>query len=68
MKLSEFMQAQSLSDDDMAEKLGISRATVSRYRRGLVTPSPEVMKNIVELSGGVITANDLLGIEPTAAE
>ena len=63
MKLSEFMQARGISDEELASKIGRTRVSVSRYRRGLETPSAEVIKNLVELSGGEITANELLGIE-----
>ena len=64
MTLSEFMQAHSLDDEALAAKIGRNRVTVSRYRRGLEVPSAPVIVQIVELSEGKVTANELLGIQP----
>jgi transcriptional regulator with XRE-family HTH domain len=66
MQLSDYMQAYNLTDKELAAKIGKHRVSISRYRRGLETPSPEVIKKLVELSGGIITANELLGIEQSA--
>jgi predicted transcriptional regulator len=66
MQLAEFMQAKSLSDEDVAAMIRRNRASVSRYRRGLETPSPGIIKKLVEISGGLVTANELLGIEQAA--
>lgn len=62
MTLAEFMQAAELDDEALAAKIGRSRVSVSRYRRGLETPSTPVIVQIVELSDGRVTANELLGI------
>lgn len=62
MTLSEWMQQNDLSDAAVAERLGKSRVTVSRYRRGNEIPSSDTIKTIVEITGGAVTANDLLGI------
>lgn len=66
MQLSEFMQARNLGDQEVADKIGRSRASVSRYRRGLQTPSTEIIKSLVEMSGGRISASELLGIDQAA--
>ena len=63
MQLDEFMQAQKLTDEEVAARIGRSRVSVSRYRRRIETPSPDIIRSLVELSEGQITANELLGIE-----
>lgn len=68
MTLAEYMAANGLDDEAMAEKLSKSRVTVSRYRRGLEIPGSETIKQIVEATGGDVTANELLGIQVEAAE
>jgi len=78
MQLGEWMEAAGLDDAALGERLGErdprnrkSRVTVSRYRRGIEPiPSP-IVKELVEISGGQMTADELLGIElpaPTEAE
>lgn len=62
MTLAEYMEAEGLDDAAMGEKLSKSRVTVSRYRRGLERPPSDVVKQLVEMSGGRMTADALLGI------
>jgi ParB-like chromosome segregation protein Spo0J len=63
MTLSEYMQAHGITDEMMAVMLKKSRASISRYRRRLEVPSTPVIKQMVLISGGKITANDLLDIK-----
>ena len=63
MQLAEFMQAEDLTDAALGEKIARNRVTVSRYRRGLEPIPGDVVKQLVEMSGGRMTANELLGIE-----
>ena len=67
MNLSEYMQVEGLNDLDMAAKLSKSRVTVNRYKRGVETIPSEVVKQLVEISSGRMTANELLGIRAKAA-
>ena len=46
MKLAEYMDKNGLTDAELAAILGKDRTTVSRYRRGDITPSVEVIKAI----------------------
>jgi len=64
MDLATYMTANDLDDAAMAAKIGRSRVAVSRYRRKLEIPSPGTIRMIVEVSGGEVTANELLQIEP----
>lgn len=67
MNLAAYMATHSLDDAQMGERIGKSRSRVSRYRRGLEPIPGDVVKQLVSLSGGVMTANELLGIETAAA-
>lgn len=62
MTLAEWMAANGLSDGALAEKLKKTRVTVGRYRRGIEIPGGETIKQIVALTAGAVTANELLGI------
>ena len=69
MTLAEYMEGEGTSDSAMAAVLGKSRVTVSRYRRGLEPIPGATVKQLVTLSQGRMTANELLGIDqPQAAE
>lgn len=63
MNLSDYMQAEGLDDAAMGEKINRSRVTTSRYRRGLEPIPGDVVKLLVEMSVGRMSANELLGIE-----
>jgi hypothetical protein len=67
MTLSEFMQAWAFDDEALGLKIGRTRVSVSRYRRGLKTPSAATIVKIVDVSEGQVTANDLLGIQMQVA-
>jgi len=56
------MEERGIDDSTMAAKIGRSRVSVSRYRRKLEEPSVEVIRTIVAVTAGAVTANDLLGI------
>jgi ParB-like chromosome segregation protein Spo0J len=66
MDLATYMEKHGLTDDALGKKISRSRVSVSRYRRKLELPSTDVVKQLVELSGGAMTADDLLGIETAA--
>ena len=63
MTLSDFMQSKNLDDATLAKLLDKNRVTVNRYRRGIEIPSTSTIVRIIEISGGLVTANELLGIE-----
>ena len=62
MDLARYMEERGIDDSTMAAKIGRSRVSVSRYRRKLEEPSVEVIRTIVAVTAGAVTANDLLGI------
>lgn len=63
MDLAAYMQEHGIDDATMGAMIGRNRVSVSRYRRGLECPSSDVVKTIVAVTKGAVTANELLGIE-----
>lgn len=58
MHLSAYMSEQNLRDQDVADGIGRSRATVSRIRRQKVRPDWETIKAIRHFTRGKVTADD----------
>ena len=58
MKLSEWMEREKVSVEDLARRLGRTPMQVWRYRAGKSMPRPAVMRRIIEITGGAVTAND----------
>ena len=63
MDLAGFMTAHKIDDAEMGIRIGKSRSRVSRYRRGIEPIPGDVVKQLVEMSDGEMTANELLGIK-----
>ena len=64
-KLKAWRQAQGLSARDLATKVGVSRITVHSWERGASIPPPELMRRLVELTGGAVQPNDFYTITLT---
>lgn len=63
MTLGEFMALEGApSAKALAERTGISEASISRLRKGLQVPSASAMEAIYKATGGRVTPNDFLGI------
>lgn len=60
MHLSEYMAANDLSDDDVADAIQRTRETISRIRRRKVRPDWETIERIKEFTGGKCTADDFV--------
>jgi transcriptional regulator with XRE-family HTH domain len=67
MKLSEWMEANRLTDEQFAVRVGIDRTTLSRVRRGLKDPSASLMRRIKSVTDGAVTADDVLSASDAAA-
>lgn len=52
------MSDKGLSDEAVADAIGLTRVTVSRIRRRVVRPDWSTIRKLRELSGGAITADD----------
>lgn len=63
MHLSEYMAAKGLNDDAVADKIGCTRATVSRIRRRKVRPAWDTIEAIRQFTKGASTADDYVSLE-----
>lgn len=66
--LAEYMQANDLSDDEVAKEISRSRPTVSRIRRRIVRPDWETIEEIKKFTKGASTAEDYASLEPESAQ
>lgn len=60
MHLSDYMAQKNLSDQAVAEAIGRSRVSVSRYRRRLIRPDWSAVEAIAKFSNGEVAPNDWL--------
>lgn len=58
---------QPVSDEGLAAELAVSRATVSRLRRGKMVPSFDLAARIYEVTGRKVTPTDFLENLPRVA-
>lgn len=57
--LQKFMDAENLSDEQVAALTGRDRTTIGRIRRGKKSPSLELALKIERISGGVVKVEHL---------
>lgn len=66
--LRKYRRENDLSLEVLAERVGTTRATISRIETLVREPSAEMMRKISAATNGVVTPNDLLGAaQPEAA-
>jgi transcriptional regulator with XRE-family HTH domain len=58
MTLEEWKRARGLTDEALADLLGIERSSVTKIRRGKASPSLAVIKRIRDLTGGAVTGDE----------
>lgn len=58
MTLAEFMEAEGLSDLDVAHKVNRDRSNVLRWRNGVTKPDFDALVALELLSKGRVTAKD----------
>ncbi len=63
MHLSTFMQSRNLTDEQVAEAIGVSRVTVSRIRRRKVRPDWPTIQLLRVFTKGDVTADDFEKID-----
>lgn len=66
--LRTFRKSRRMSIEQLAKLLDSSIATISRIENGLQDPQPQMMRDIIRLSGGTISADDLLGLSAADGE
>jgi len=67
MTLSDYLLSRQLSDAAFARQIGVTRQAVYRYRRRVQPPAWSVLEAIHKATEGVVTPNDFLSVEETAA-
>jgi DNA-binding XRE family transcriptional regulator len=67
MQLADWMAATGLTDETLAPKVNVTRATISRIRRQKQRPSPELARELIRLSAGQVGLAELYGIGEEAA-
>lgn len=72
MTLREYALHRDLSKEALAawlaEHVGVSRAGARKWVYGERTPRPQQMLRVMELTGGLVTANDFLAPRSTPSE
>lgn len=68
MNLSDYMTAENLTDEAMAIRIGRSRTTISRLRRGKVLPDWDTMRAILDATNGAVTPDAFLSALGGSAE
>lgn len=67
MKLSDWMAAEGLNDETLAQRANVNRATVSRVRRRKQKPGEELAARLFALTGGQVAPNDFYDLPPLPA-
>lgn len=62
MRLADYLKANSLSEAQFAELIGVNRSTVGRWAdpERPIMPQREHLGRIVEATDGAVTANDFM--------
>ena len=58
MKLTDWMSKKHLQDAEIATRLGLSRAYVTKLRLGHAIPSLQVAADVARISDGAVGLND----------
>lgn len=64
MTLAEWMAITNTSDQDLADRIGVARSIVTRYRNGLIRPRWPILDEIVVATNGAVMPNDFLSASP----
>ena len=62
MKLQDWMDLRKVGDEQLAARVNVSRASISRVRRGKMNPSMELARRIYAETGGQVEPNDLIDL------
>ena len=60
MTLDDYLIKHGNGEADLALKAKTTAASINRIRHGEQKPSAEMMREIIEATGGLVTADDLL--------
>lgn len=60
MKLGTYLKLKSMTTDEFGRRIGVSGATIRRWRMGTQFPRPDVIVRIQRETDGAVTANDFV--------
>lgn len=60
MKIDDYLKASGSTDPEFADRIGVSRQALWRYKSGIRTPRPAILARIREATDGQVTANDFV--------
>lgn len=63
MTLREYMKLNSITDAEMALRIGCSRSAVLKWRYGDRIPRADQLRRIAAITDGAVTANDFMAPE-----
>ena len=63
MRLEDWMRARGVSDEELADRVGVSRASISRIRRSKMNVSMATAQRIYAATDGAVQPNDLAHLE-----
>lgn len=58
MKLADYMAANGLTDDAVAQRIGRDRSFVTKLRQGRASPSMRTARDLAEATNGAVSAED----------
>lgn len=67
MELHEWLNANHISTEEFADRIGVSAGGVRKWRYGERLPRPKAMKRIAEATDGAVTANDFFASQDVPA-
>jgi transcriptional regulator with XRE-family HTH domain len=59
MDLITYRRTHKLTQEALADRIGVSQPAYARYEAGQRVPRPAIMARIVEATGGAVTVSDL---------
>lgn len=62
MELQEYMRTRKFTQNELAERLGISRTALSNYIHKRRRPRIDIARNIEKFTKGIVSIDDLLNI------
>lgn len=60
MKLADYLRANTITDQEFADRIGRDRTTVLRWRTGATTPDLQTVLLIGELTAGAVQPQDFV--------
>jgi hypothetical protein len=67
MTFDEFLAEQKITNAEAAQRLQRDQTLIGRYRARSVTPSPEIIADIVEWAEGTVSPRELLALPKQGA-